>query len=181
MAEKYLTYRLPEPIARKFEEAIQLAIKLNLHEHHLKASTQAERNDAAERIFVDFVASNQTYLDELVRSSKIVAIKCEAMERDGYRCIKCKHSRVNHGGVECHHVIPRSYHGPELALIGGDHDIVANLVTLCHGCHEEITNPMHSAMHWRAQAPLLFRLIGESGFAMLMEAHDVDVTDTQAE
>ena len=53
------------------------------------------------------------------------AIKQRVMERDGFRCYICGREQ----GLHVHHVVPRSQ--------GGSHSM-ANLVTLCSGCHRSV-------------------------------------------
>ena len=56
------------------------------------------------------------------------ALRLAAKRRDGWRCTSCG-SRV---GLEVDHVEPR-HKRPDLALV------LANLATLCRGCHIEKT------------------------------------------
>lgn len=72
--------------------------------------------DAAARYFEDRGDKQAAERDEL-------RIKREAKARDGYECRCCGRSGK---GVEAHHIKPVSLGGPTT---------LANLVTLCHGCH----------------------------------------------
>lgn len=49
--------------------------------------------------------------------------------RDGFRCRLCG----DHRALETHHVTPRSIVGRAIR------DTEANLITLCHDCHQEVT------------------------------------------
>jgi 5-methylcytosine-specific restriction endonuclease McrA len=52
-------------------------------------------------------------------------IRDQVLERDNYRCVSCR-AELQSRDADVHHLLPRS--------MGGS-DELANLVTLCDGCH----------------------------------------------
>ncbi|HUW34608.1 MAG TPA: HNH endonuclease [Planctomycetota bacterium] len=150
-----------------------MAIEIMHRTDHIIRSPQAERHAACEMIFSDFLLTNYSYLNSLKKLDRLALFKMAALERDGCRCRLCGHTRPNSGGVETHHILPRSYHGPEISKIGGEHDITGNLITLCHQCHSDITTAEPGeGLHWRTIGPCLFEMIGRDDFAMILKGLD---------
>lgn len=152
--------RLPDyggdpTLAEQFELAVFLArwiVSVQLH-GNIK-SQGAERNDAIELLLSTFLADArpmyEAWLDDMEKRGEPYELaRWRALLRDGMRCLKCRHRRSNAGGVESHHIVPRS---------SGGQDHEDNLATLCRACHAEITHPA-PGNHWREQAPVLRQLI----------------------
>ena len=76
------------------------------------------------------------------RGTRWERIRAHVLERDGYRCRKCR-GAFGASGLEVHHRIPKRYGGT---------DEGRNLVTLCAGCHiqadKRIKNPARA--EWEA-------------------------------
>lgn len=113
-------------------------------------SAEAERNDGLEAILQHFMAdarpAYEGWLNDMaVRGHPYEMARWAAHLRDGFRCVMCYHRRPNAGGVECHHIVPRS---------SGGEDSTPNLVCLCSACHAEITHPTEGK-HWRDMEPIL--------------------------
>lgn len=121
------------------------------------------RNLALERILDEWLAGALPEWEQELRKFSDSDYKRSALEvlrRDGFRCRRCGHTRLNSGGVDVHHIVPRSYYGPERPK--DIHD-PSNLITLCKNlCHKEITHPEGAHQHWRAVADELKSLIGDS-------------------
>ena len=61
--------------------------------------------------------------DRMYASGGWARARRAALDRDGWRCVECGHP----GALEVHHVVPLDQGGAPLDL--------ANLQTLCRGCH----------------------------------------------
>ena len=55
-------------------------------------------------------------------------IRQAVLQRDGYTCVRCA-AKFKKPELSVHHIVPREEGG-------GDHN--ANLVTLCHKCHDHV-------------------------------------------
>lgn len=192
--ERYRTYTLPggimiavsdETAGTVVEGALWFAQRLNEMDGNLPSNeggaekmAQRARLAALERIFAEALGDMRveyarrvlgTVGDSLERAEWYASL-----ERDGFRCVLCHHTRSNAGGVESHHIVPRSAETEAIvaALFGrklaGIHSRT-NRASLCTRCHQAITNPTSPAWHWRAIAPCLFRAIGEPVVAATFE------------
>ena len=153
---KYSMIRIPDyggtpTLADLFEEAIYLARwMVSVQNGGNIKSVGAERNDGLEAILAHFLndarPAHEGWLEDMrKRGNQYEMARWSAMKRDGFRCRMCDHTRANAGGVECHHITPRS---------SGGEDAVDNLITLCSLCHSETTHPKTEADHWRAKEPI---------------------------
>ncbi len=62
-------------------------------------------------------------------SKKWSKLRKKALRRDNHECHVCKSSSGQGGSLHVHHIEPRSE---------GGEDLLDNLITLCHGCHEKL-------------------------------------------
>jgi len=165
----YRTYAIPDGVAIQLEKAIAIALRVNDWQGDINTSPQSARIDAIELIAVSFILSNPDPFQATVEEEEIDSLKANqlaALERDGFRCVICRHSEVNAGGVEVHHIYPRSYHGPKrpCSLHSAD-----NLATLCHLHHESITDAAEGGLwHWANVAEMLQEAIAKNNERALL-------------
>jgi len=158
-----LVLPLPPEAWEVAKMAIHTAIATNRLELKPFASQKAEQVEAITRIFSEYLGEALPYLHSIQRDafsgteySRNAGL---ALERDGYKCVLCQHSRANSGSVHVHHIVPRGYFGPERPQNINE---LSNLVTLCDHCHLSLHNPdPHSGYHWKQIAYRLKELIGE--------------------
>lgn len=145
-------FRIPKPLAQKFCEGLSKARILNYFDCDQSASEKAEGIDALERLFADgYVEVDAQYAAcmRLQSEKGDYAQSCMvSLERDKYRCVLCRKSGLNTGGVRTHHIIPRGAGGP---LCDPD-----NQATVCERHHSLIHHD------WRAWCSKLFALTGVS-------------------
>jgi hypothetical protein len=160
--------RIPEGQRAVFSRAMFMARELNRFTDHLSKSEKSEWLNAFEAVvsaafgslFEDFYG-----LLEGLKESPYTLARYTAQDRDGFRCVICKHSNLNAGFVESHHIIPRSHALEHRRLFGGTPDCPENLVTLCSHHHGLVTDPPTPQWTWNNLAPRFYELIGEPGRA----------------
>jgi len=137
-----ITRKVPEEVAKVIMLAETCAVEILKLTDMLATSIPARRVDVTELIYSEFLLTNRrSYLDAWKalsdEDSYIWTQKLAALERDDWRCRMCGHTRANKGpgALNAHHVIPKSYHGPERPT---DIDNVSNLATLCAECHARV-------------------------------------------
>jgi len=166
-SDRWSTVRIPEGLRLVFSEALWLAERLNELDGHGYTHDTTRALDGLERILGDFLPGAQAAylaslgLDDL---SEYRRACYDALCRDDFRCVECSSSRINSGGLEPHHIIPRSHKGYANLICGNLHSM-SNIVTLCHECHAEITDPARSSDHWRNRAPKYFSRTGSPELA----------------
>lgn len=150
----YRQIRIPDTgapsLAHQLEKALFLARWANSLEGNRPRHPGVERNDALELIVATFLHDYepvfQDWCSALEEKGGYAWARWQAQRRDNFRCLRCDHSRTNAGGVESHHMLPRSQGGT---------DDPRNLATLCSACHREITHPEDGEHRWHQVIPVL--------------------------
>lgn len=164
----WMTLRVAPENKHELLEALHIAAAINDLEGATVNDPISRMAEAHRRIVIDWLLENRfnyriMLTQNAAQSGAAVAIM-DALTRDGFRCKKCRHSRVSQGGVvttcivtfdmiearrqgaDEHNVFPKGRHSEE------------NMVTLCRGCAADWASlpPARRV----AAVPLMLRAIG---------------------
>ena len=132
---------IPRSMAAELNEALDLANVLNDADGMVAPSERVRELNALGRVVIDFLIDARPLVEAYLSALKGYQLACyRVLIRDRYRCFLCWSSRA----VQVHHVVPRSYHGPERPA---DIHEPSNLVTLCARCHDLVHHG--SGLTWR--------------------------------
>lgn len=168
---EYVTVKLPRALQPLVSECLFLSERLNELDGNAMPTRASQRVEAWEMILAEWrdTARHQLsyrYIKWFESAGDIETIlervgKLEALQRDGFRSVLSGRSMLNaRDQIHVHHIIPKSYHGPERPE---NIHSARNLVT--------VTREEHDMIHagWRDHAPKLFRAIGEEKAAAYIE------------
>lgn len=165
--QAWRTLKIPDPLLEQFARVMAKCRLVLLAESNLNPSLNSETLDVFEMVLCE--AEHSIHDEYYALAGKLDLARLAAQERDGFRCKICRHSGLNRGGVESHHIIPRSHALEHYRLFGSSPDDTTNLITLCRFHHELVTNPPTPEWLWSTVAPGFYRAIGQEDKASAFE------------
>jgi len=126
-------------------EALHIAAQLNDLEGLSPADPSARMAEAHRRILIEWSVENQFQFKMLMTKRHAEAqasrAQLDAVERDDYRCRRCRHSKLQQGGVQAVQIVSYDMIDPKKLGSAGEDAVfpqgrgcTANLITFCPEC-----------------------------------------------
>lgn len=141
---RYVTLKISPENTLALCRAVYMAGRLNAWDGITAGTPEARQADAVLRILTDFDHNNARAYWAMLRRRGARGEElgqAEALDRDGYRCIRCGHTGLSNGGVVAERVVAPGLVDPERLpdlLLTDEWDAAASFFTSCGKCLEEL-------------------------------------------
>lgn len=147
MKDSYLSLKVSPENKPVLLEALHIAAAMNDLDGAQIEKAEARSAEAFRRILIEWLLEARieyrTRLSQDAMASRHAAQALLALERDGFYCRKCQHSRVSLGGVRAVRIVTPAMVDPrkldEIRRVwpaGGD--VYSNMITLCGACADDL-------------------------------------------
>ena len=143
---RYITLKVSPENQPELSAALAIASDLNDWDASETKTPEARQAEAFRRILIDWLIEHRpvywALANDRARAGRFKIQGALALERDEYRCVRCKHTRIGSGGLQVAEVVTSSMLDPHVPSARvreiGHWDGMHNLFSVCRPCLEDL-------------------------------------------